>query len=318
MRYFLELAYDGGPFHGWQRQDNAPSVQQTLEQGLGRLLRREIEVTGAGRTDSGGHAAYYVAHFDVAHLYDATVVAGVGGVPDALDVNEAAETHEVIDDAKDFVYRLNAVLPYSIAIKGITAVHADAHARFDASSREYKYYLLPYKDPFRRGGTWQYYVDLNMEAMNRAAAMLLGRQEFTTFSKLHSGNKTDVCNVMHAAWEPEVGAASPTVGGGLVFTIRADRFLRNMVRSVVAALVDVGRGKIRVWADTRSAGPFAGERVCACAGIVSVGGELSGACFQCFDAFRCAGILVVAPIYAMNLGRLLPGGVIKVSMFPCV
>ena len=209
MRYFAELAYKGTNFNGWQRQDNAPSVQQALEDAFSKLLHTEITVTGAGRTDTGVHASYYVMHLDL------PVEAG---------------------DTAAFIYHLNSILPHDIALFSLTPVADSAHARFDALEREYKYHIATRKDPFKRETAWQYFVELDMDAMNSAAGHLLNAADFTTFSKLHSGNKTNICKVHEAAWTRD--------GDGLVFTIRADRFLRNMVRSVVGTLVDVGRGKI--------------------------------------------------------------------------
>lgn len=209
MRYFAELSYKGTDYNGWQRQDNAPSVQRTLEDALSVLLRDAVAVTGAGRTDTGVHAAYYVAHFDT-------------GMP--------------VADCGGFVRRLNSILPHDIAVSALTPVADEAHARFDAVEREYRYYILSRKDPFRRATSWQYYVPLDVDAMNAAAAALTRAADFTTFSKLHSNNKTDICDVSHATWVRD--------GDSLVFTIRADRFLRNMVRAIAGTLVDVGRGKI--------------------------------------------------------------------------
>lgn len=220
MRYFLELSYNGANYRGWQRQKEEPSVQQTIEGALSTLLGEKIEVTGAGRTDTGVHAAYYVAHFDV----------GCGKVSDA-----------------DFLYHANSILPPDIVLRSIRRVADDAHARYDAREREYTYYILPLKDPFRTGTAWQYTVPLDVEAMNRAAAHLPTVSDFTTFAKLHGGNKTNICRVTTARWRRDtenVAANRATVGGELVFTIRADRFLRNMVRAIVGTLVDVGRGKI--------------------------------------------------------------------------
>ncbi len=208
MRYFLDLSYRGTAYNGWQRQPDAPSVQQALEGALSTLLRTETGIVGAGRTDTGVHASHYTAHFDAA----------------------------VELDSADFLYHLNSVLPEDIAVHGLRRVKDQAHARFDALRREYKYYLLQHKDPFRRQLTWQYYVDLDMDKMNSAARMLLGCHEFTAFSKLHSANKTDMCTVVKSQWD--------SVNGDLIYTIAADRFLRNMVRSITGTLVDVGRGKI--------------------------------------------------------------------------
>ena len=230
MRYFLELSYNGTRYCGWQRQVDAPSVQQTLEEALSKLLRENIEVTGAGRTDTGVHAAYYVAHFDVG---------------------------KAIGDEKDFLYHAGSILPPDIALKSIAQMADDAHARYDAVEREYSYYILPFKDPFRTATAWQYTVPLDVDAMNEAAAYLLAATDFTTFAKLGGGNKTNICRVTEAEWKVEEGCKLPSLrrrGGGeadgvvgeqtLVFRIRADRFLRNMVRAIVGTLVDVGRGKI--------------------------------------------------------------------------
>lgn len=208
MRYFIELSYLGRAYCGWQRQSEAPTVQQTLEQGLSTLLRCDIEVVGAGRTDTGVNASYYVAHFDVA---------------------------EPIAEPSQLVYKLNRVLPEDIAVWAVTPVAEDAHARFGAEQREYTYKLEMSKNPFTRHLSWQYYVALDVDAMNRAAEELLRYDDFTTFAKLNSNNKTNICHVSYARWEQS--------GDKLCFTIRADRFLRNMVRAIVGTLVDVGRGR---------------------------------------------------------------------------
>lgn len=208
MRYFLELRYLGRAYCGWQRQPDMPSVQQTIEQALSTLLRQPTEITGAGRTDTGVNASYYVAHFDT---------------PEAIDTAQVA-------------YKLNYLLPEDIAIEAIRPVAEHAHARFDAREREYRYYIEPKKNPFTRHTTWQYYVPLNVERMNEAAKCLLSQSDFTTFAKLNSNNKTNICRVTVAEW-------SVDEQGVLCFTIRADRFLRNMVRSIVGTLVDVGRGR---------------------------------------------------------------------------
>ena len=211
MRYFLELQYDGAAYCGWQRQPDMPTVQQTIEQALTKLLRTPTEIVGAGRTDTGVNASYYVAHFDA----------------------------DVEVDLQQLHYKLNMMLPKDIAIFSVTPVADGAHARFDARQREYRYYICPTKNPFRRYSAWLYYVSLDVEKMNQAAAKLLEYDDFTSFAKLNSNNKTNICRVMDAHWSVETD-------GVLVFTIRADRFLRNMVRSIVGTLVDVGRGRYSV------------------------------------------------------------------------
>ena len=209
MRYFLELRYLGAAYCGWQRQPDQPSVQQTLERALTTLLREPIETTGAGRTDTGVNASYYVAHFDC-----------------SAPVADPAQT----------LYKLNFLLPEDISAEGLTAVADDAHARFHAREREYRYYIEPHKNPFTRHLTWQYYVPLDVARMNRAAALLPEYEDFTSFAKLNSNNRTNICHVMRAEW-------TLLADGRLCFTIRADRFLRNMVRAIVGTLVDVGRGR---------------------------------------------------------------------------
>lgn len=209
VRYFLSLRYNGRNYCGWQRQQGQPSVQQTLEERLSMLLGRKIEVVGAGRTDTGVHAAFYVAHFDLA---------------------------EPLADPEQLLYKLNKVLPADIAVDGLKAVSDAMHARFSARSRAYRYYIEPKKNPFTAHTAWQYSVSLDLEKMNRAAEVLLTEQDFTTFAKLNSNNKTNICHVSEARWER-------LDNGMLCFTIRADRFLRNMVRAIVGTLVDVGRGR---------------------------------------------------------------------------
>lgn len=214
MRYFIELSYDGAAYCGWQRQPDAPSVQQTLERALSTLLRMPTEVVGAGRTDTGVNASYYVAHFD---------------------------TQEPVKDCAQLVYKLNLILPKDIAVKAVKTVKAEAHARFDAREREYTYFISQRKNPFRRFSSWQYYVQLDMEKMNEAAEVLLRYDDFTSFAKLNSNNKTNICRVMKAEWR-----RAEEDSDVMIFTIRADRFLRNMIRAIVGTLVDVGRGRYSV------------------------------------------------------------------------
>lgn len=213
MRYFLELSYLGTAYRGWQKQPDAPTVQAAVEEVLGKLLGRETEVVGCGRTDTGVHAKGYVCHFD-------------------------AEREPGGEGFEALIYHANAMLSADIALTGIRSVKDDAHARFDAAEREYTYYITTQKDPLNAQTKWWYPVPLDIEKMNAAAAKLLSVSDFTTFAKTGSDNRTNICRVTHARWERR--------GQDLIFTIRADRFLRNMVRAVVGTLVDVGRGKITV------------------------------------------------------------------------
>lgn len=210
-RYFLYLRYKGTQYCGWQKQHNAPTVQATVEGALQNLLHTPTEITGAGRTDTGVHARYYVAHFDT--------------------LNE-------ISDTKDFIHRLNAILPHDIAVFDLRRVNENAHARFSAISRTYQYFLIQHKNPFNWEYAWQVYYPLEIALMNQAAAFLTEVRDFTAFAKLHSNNNTNICEIYQAEWEQH--------NDEWVFTITANRFLRNMVRSIVGNLVDVGRKKIPI------------------------------------------------------------------------
>jgi tRNA pseudouridine38-40 synthase len=209
-RYFTELSYDGTTFHGWQTQPNGITVQECLEQALSICFRQKIETLGCGRTDAGVHATQFYAHFEVAELEESEVVNAVTSV--------------------------NALLPYTIAIKNIFAVAADAHARFDATARAYQYHLHFEKDPFKINRSWLFKGDLNLVEMNKAAAFLLSYTDFSCFSKSNTQTFTNNCKISEAYFKSE--------NGSLVFTIKADRFLRNMVRAIVGTLVLVGRGNI--------------------------------------------------------------------------
>jgi len=210
-RYFLQLSYKGTRYFGWQRQPNAISVQEVIEKTLSTVLREEIAVVGAGRTDTGVHASFYVLHFDV--------------------LNEIIEPEKLL-------YHLNRFLPDDIAIQKIKKVNSDFHARFSAVSRTYKYYISMVKDPFTTDTSYQFTVPLDIEKMNEAAKMLFEYTDFTSFAKLHTDVKTNNCKIFKAEWETE--------NNQLVFTIKADRFLRNMVRAIVGTLLEVGKGKITV------------------------------------------------------------------------
>lgn len=214
-RWFMTLSYLGAPFHGWQSQPNAVSVQQVIEEALTTVLRRPTPIVGAGRTDAGVNARRMVAHFDTD-----------GDLPDC---------HRLLTS-------LNRLAGRDIAISDIREVSPDAHARFDATSRTYKYFVAFEKSPFLRQLSWLSSMHLDMEAMNEAASLLLETDDFTSFAKLHSDAKTNICRVTHARWEPINDSDGHLAGA--VFTITADRFLRNMVRAVVGTLVDVGRGKL--------------------------------------------------------------------------
>ncbi len=210
MRYFIELAYKGEAFHGWQSQPNAVSVQSTIEDALAVILRHPIKITGAGRTDTGVNARRMIAHFDV---------------------------EEPLANPENLVRALNSLIGRDIAIYNISQVHDDAHARFDATARTYHYYAHIGKSPFLDNLSWQAPASLDFEKMNQAATLLLDVDDFTSFAKLHSDAKTNICNVTEARW-------IPCGDDRWVFIITADRFLRNMVRAVVGTLVDVGRGKL--------------------------------------------------------------------------
>jgi tRNA pseudouridine38-40 synthase len=212
QRYFIELAYLGSKYCGWQVQPNANTVQAELDKALSTLLRDTVATTGAGRTDTGVHASFFVAHFDAVQ-------------------NNLNWDHK-------FLVSLNEILPKDIAVRDIVAVIPDAHARFSALSRTYEYRLSRFKDPFSIDSSWLYKGNLNVEDMKNASSKLLDHTDFTSFSKLGSDVKTNNCKIFFALWESQQAQ--------LVFTIRADRFLRNMVRAIVGTLIDVGRGKISV------------------------------------------------------------------------
>ena len=210
-RYFIHLAYDGTNYKGWQIQPNGITVQEVLTHALNVLLRQKISLMGAGRTDTGVHARSFYAHLD-------------------LDADFSQE------ELSQYVYKLNRFLPVDITIFDFFRVSPDLHARFSPLSRTYKYYISRNRDPFIRNYAWYRFGNIDVEAMNRAAAALLQITDFTSFSKLHTQTKTNNCRVTEAYWEQ--------TDSGLVFTITADRFLRNMVRAVVGTLLDVGLGKV--------------------------------------------------------------------------
>lgn len=219
QRYFIYLAYDGSAYHGWQMQPNARSVQQVLQETLTLLLRSAVEVVGAGRTDAGVHARMMVAHFDDPR-------------PEVMQQELPLKLDFLTD-------KLNRVLPSDISIYGIVPVIAHAHARFDAMARTYHYFLCTNKSVFNRHYACRMRSALDFDRMNEAAATLLEVEDFTSFSKLHTDVKTNICHVTKAKWVYQGDSVWR-------FEITADRFLRNMVRAVVGTLVDVGRGKLSV------------------------------------------------------------------------
>jgi len=228
MRYLVRLSYDGSFFSGWQIQDDTPTVQGELARCISTLLRKEVQVTGAGRTDTGVNAINYIAHFDLSE--------------------EGEEEKEL--DTKLLAHKLNAILPSGIVIHEISCASPDFHSRFSAKRREYKYFIHFKKDPFIEAYSWRCKFPLDLEKMNDAASRILGTRDFSCFEKTGSSNATSICTVYEARWETYVPTHCREMGypcdegSCIVFTISADRFLRNMVRAVVGTLVDVGRGRV--------------------------------------------------------------------------
>lgn len=210
MRYFIEIAYNGKNYFGWQRQAEQISVQQVLEETLSTLLRTELKIMGAGRTDTGVHAKQLFAHFDFDEL----------------------------GNKEEFLFRINSFLPKDISVKNIFEVKEDAHARFDAVEREYEYIISLGKDPFSEEFAYQINNKPDLELMNKAAKMLLNHKDFQCFSRSKTDVKTYNCTIVKAFWEAK--------NNKLIFTIAADRFLRNMVRAIVGTLLDVGFGKVSI------------------------------------------------------------------------
>jgi tRNA pseudouridine38-40 synthase len=209
MRYFITLSYDGTHYHGWQVQPNGVSVQGELQRCLSLLMRSEVTVTGAGRTDAGVHARMMMAHFDT----------------------------DTELDCRQLAYKLNRVLPFDIAVQSVAPVDADLHARFSAISRTYHYYIYTQKTPFERHYACYMHYDLDFALMNQAAATLLNYEDFGAFCKAHTDVKTTLCKVTKAEWHQ-------TSATTWYFEITANRFLRNMVRAVVGTLIEVGRHRL--------------------------------------------------------------------------
>jgi len=209
-RFFLELSFKGTHYHGWQSQPNALTVQSVLELAMKTLTGDDIRTTGAGRTDTGVHAKYFMAHLD--------------------------SKHPLFSTPEHFIYKINSILPDDIAVQHVYAVSGDAHARFSALSRTYEYTIRQVKDPFDLEFSWHFSRKLDLDAMNLAATRLQEIRDFTSFSKLHTDVKTNECRIMTANWSQ--------AGNKIIFNVKADRFLRNMVRSLVGTMVDIGLGKI--------------------------------------------------------------------------
>lgn len=211
-RYFIWFAYNGTAYCGWQVQPNGLSVQEVLTKALCTILRTgDIEIVAAGRTDAGVHARNMAAHFDIE-----------GDLPAEFDLTN----------------KLNSLLPADISVREIREVKPDLHARFDALSRRYEYHLVLHKDVFRHPFAMRIYNPLDFNRMNEAAKLLFEYTDFTSFSKLHTDVKTNNCKIMYAIWQQK--------DDEWIFTVEADRFLRNMVRAIVGTLLEVGRGKITI------------------------------------------------------------------------
>ena len=210
MRYFVQLAYDGRAFHGWQIQPNAATVQEVIEERMSVALQEQIAVVGCGRTDTSVSAKDFYLHFD----------------------------SETGISEKDFLFKINRMLPQSIVFKRLIQVDDYAHARFDATSRAYEYKVLTQKDPFNFDFGYRFNKELNIDLMNEACSILFEYTDFTSFSKLHTDTMTNNCKIKYASWRRE--------GDVLVFRIEADRFLRNMVRAIVGTMIELGTGKIEV------------------------------------------------------------------------
>ena len=207
-RYFIHLAYNGANYCGWQTQPELPTVQQTFEEALSTLLREKIVVVGCGRTDTGVHASDFYAHFDSESGFE----------------------------CNQLTFKLNSFLPADLAVFEIFKVRDNAHARFDATARTYQYHVSDKRLPFKQGLYSRIYFTPDIDAMNEAASLLMEYEDFTSFAKLHTQVKTNICHLSEAHWD--------SMGDEFVFTIRSNRFLRNMVRSVTGTLLDVGRGKL--------------------------------------------------------------------------
>ena len=268
MKYFIYLQYDGTNYHGWQTQPDAITVQETIEQKLSMLLRRQIFIVGAGRTDAGVHASQMVAHFALTEnqaerepeeAEERTEATDFEVQPEVVTEKEAtsadiapegktsAPLELSAEELKTLTFKLNQVLPEDIVIQKIIPVRDEAHARFSPISRTYRYYITTHKALYNRDFVMRMYEPLDIEMMNHACAKLFCYEDFTSFSKLHTDTKTNNCKIMEAYWTAR--PAEKTVEGweyDYVFTIKADRFLRNMVRAIVGTLIQVGRHRMTI------------------------------------------------------------------------
>jgi tRNA pseudouridine38-40 synthase len=210
LRYFIHLAYNGTSYHGWQYQPNAASVQEVLNKALSVMLNSDISIMGAGRTDTGVHASQMYAHFDSATMID----------------------------GKQLTHKLNSYLPKDIVVYAVFTVHEQAHARFDAVKRTYEYHISTFKNPFLQNLSWYYHQPLDIQAMNEGSKLLFNHTNFQCFSKVNTDVNTFDCTIYEAHWKRQ--------GETIIFTISANRFLRNMVRSIVGTLINIGLHKITV------------------------------------------------------------------------
>jgi len=208
MRYFLQLSFKGTGYHGWQEQSNSrETIQEICNDAISKVLNHPVKLAGAGRTDTGVHAEMFFAHFD-------------------------SSLENLMEEKKKWLYKFNSVTPFTIAFQDILKVKPDAHARFDATSRTYRYDISTQKNPFLYNNSLFYPHHLDIDKMNKACAALKKYKDFSSFKKTHANNKTDFCTIKSANWEMQ--------GDKLSFTITADRFLRNMVRAIVGTMLKVG------------------------------------------------------------------------------
>jgi tRNA pseudouridine38-40 synthase len=214
VRYFIKISFTGTGYHGWQSQANADkTIQQICVKAMEKILRHPVSLQGAGRTDAGVHAEELFAHFD-------------------------SPKEDLVKNKEKWLYKFNSVIPFSIAFHDIVEVKPDAHARFNATSRTYKYVITTQKDPFLLGFAYHFPHKLDVKKMNEAACLLKEYKEFSSFKKTHAQNKTDICTIKYAHWEK--------LDEKIIFTITADRFLRNMVRAIVGTMINVGNGRCTV------------------------------------------------------------------------